>query len=321
MKRTCYQLEEDGRITPVSCQNIFTQAAQGGGAFWMEIESAGSAELSAMLTALDLHPLLIEDCIEPGYSTMIDKYETTVYIEFPVNRPQPYDHAAYLSVIGMPNLLITIRRGNLPGIDEIARGLQGRHRLYNNRPPLLLYRIFDHFINQNIMAVRHLREQVDALTRLFVEKAEEVDPEMIAALRRRVGSQSDINEDQFYCLKSLAGLQVPGVNLDEDRPYFYDLISNAEYAVRSMVRLEERLSDLHSDYQMMTHEATEKRLRILTVLSAILLPLTLITGIYGMNFDRMPLLHWRYGHALITVTMLIILGGMLLYFYRQGWLD
>lgn len=287
----------------------------------MEIESASAAELSAVLAALNLHPLIIDDCLDPGYSTMIDRYDTTVYIEFPVDRSQPYDRVSYPSIIGEPNLLVTIRRGELPRIDEIAQGLQNQFHLYANRPAALLYQILNHLINQNTAETRKLRTQVDELTQAYIENAETVEFETIATLKRQASSLGDINEDQFYCLKSLVELHLLQLNIDEDKPFFHDLVSDAEYAFRTMGRQEDRLRDLQSDFQLMTHSKTEKRLRVLTILSAVLLPLTLISSIYGMNFDQMPLLHWRYGYGFIIVIMLLILGGMLYKFFRRGWFD
>ena len=64
---------------------------------------------------------------------------------------------------------------------------------------------------------------------------------------------------------------------------------------------------------------TESRIRILTILSAICMPLTLIAGIYGMNFSRMPELKSSWGYPLTLGGMAAIAIGQLYYFYRKGW--
>jgi hypothetical protein len=61
-------------------------------------------------------------------------------------------------------------------------------------------------------------------------------------------------------------------------------------------------------------------MRFLTLFSTIMMPLTVLTGIYGMNFDHMPELHWLHGYPLVLVAMLVISGSMLLYFRHRGWL-
>ena len=317
MKRTCYQLQENKRITAVSCQDMNLKT----GAYWMEIESASNDELLAELTALELHPLIIEDCLTLGYSTMIDRYETAVYVEFPINQPQPYGRVSYLSVIFLPNLLITIRQGDLPDMDEISKLLQNQSLMYESSLRALSYHILSYFIGQELTAIRLLRDQVDELTHAFEMDATDVELESVAALKRQVGSLSDINEDRFYSLKSFTSVRSDTLEIGDKKPYLNDLISDAEYSFRMIQRLEDRLHDLHGDFQLMAHDETEKRLRILTVISAVLLPLTLISGIFGMNFDHMDFLHWRYGYSFIMGAMGFIVVLMMVYFYRHSWFD
>jgi magnesium transporter len=61
-------------------------------------------------------------------------------------------------------------------------------------------------------------------------------------------------------------------------------------------------------------------MRVLTIISTIFIPLTFIAGIYGMNFDYMPELHWSFGYPLAIGSMVATAIGMLIYFYRQGWI-
>jgi magnesium transporter len=62
-------------------------------------------------------------------------------------------------------------------------------------------------------------------------------------------------------------------------------------------------------------------MKVLTMMSTIFLPLTLITGVYGMNFDIMPELRWKYGYFFVLAMLVAVGGGMLMYFRKKGWLD
>ena len=317
MKLTCYQIQENNCITAVSRQEINTKTA----AYWIEIASATADELAAELATLNLHPLIIEDCLTPGYSTMIDRYETAVYTEFPINQAEPYGRITYLSSIITPNLLITIRQGDLPGMDALSKLLQSEDFMYGNDLRALSYHILSYFIGRELTAVRQLRDQVDVLTREFETDAASVEAETIATMKRRVSSTSDISEDRFYSLKSFLSVRSESLEIGSEKPYLHDLISDAEYTFRMIQRLEDRLRDLRGDFQLMADDETEKRLRILTVISAVLLPLTLISGVFGMNFDRMGLLHWQYGYSFTMGAMGLIVVVMLVYFARHGWFD
>ncbi len=63
-----------------------------------------------------------------------------------------------------------------------------------------------------------------------------------------------------------------------------------------------------------------QQMRVLTVITIIFMPLTVITGIYGMNFDNMPELHWHYGYFMVLGVMLCIIIGLLIFFSRRKWL-
>ena len=88
-----------------------------------------------------------------------------------------------------------------------------------------------------------------------------------------------------------------------------------------MDRLEENVKDLNQQFLLEIQDRTGNRLKILTILSAVFLPLTLIAGIYGMNFENMPELGAQYAYYLILGFMALVTVGMLGFFYKNGWFD
>jgi magnesium transporter len=101
------------------------------------------------------------------------------------------------------------------------------------------------------------------------------------------------------------------------------LFRRAAQAIRSMrERLEHfqhRLQELQQQHLMDQQELTASRMRVLTVVSVIFLPLTLIAGIYGMNFQNMPELDEHYAYYIVVSVMVLLGAGMLTLFYRRGW--
>ena len=80
-------------------------------------------------------------------------------------------------------------------------------------------------------------------------------------------------------------------------------------------------TDLRSAFQMHAQDKTNRRLGVLTVLSAIFLPMTLLAGIYGMNFEVMPELRYPFAYPVAVGSMALIASGMYLYFRKKGWFD
>jgi magnesium transporter len=93
----------------------------------------------------------------------------------------------------------------------------------------------------------------------------------------------------------------------------------AGFSERMAARLEKRVADLRQRYDAHQQEKLNHRLAVLTVVSAIFLPLTLVAGIWGMNFERMPELAHPWGYPAALVLMVGIAGGMLWLFRRRGW--
>ncbi len=89
----------------------------------------------------------------------------------------------------------------------------------------------------------------------------------------------------------------------------------------SLVQIEERLNSLHDHFDLILQEKANKRLNFLTIIQAIFVPLTLLAGIYGMNFQYMPELTFKYGYFISLGAMVIISVVFLRYFYKHGWFD
>ncbi len=288
---------------------------------WLDIEESTPADLHHLLTPLDLHPLVLEDCLNPHRSSLIDRYDRALYLEFPSSEAEEPQERPYLSIVCLPNKLVTIHRGTLTSLNSLARKLSGDMRLYDNHKEALLYHILDHFIDQNVIHIIRARNKIDHFFDTLDDHPDALEIEEIQALRRRVGRLATIAEDHLYCVTALQTVESKAFSIGRQREYFRDLVSNAEQALRFAHRLEERLKEMHETYQLSLHGRSENRLRVLTIISAVFLPLTLISSIYGMNFESMPELSRPYGYPLVLGAMLLIAGGMMAYFYRRGWFE
>ena len=83
----------------------------------------------------------------------------------------------------------------------------------------------------------------------------------------------------------------------------------------------EMTADMRDSYLSMNTAHMNKNMMVLTVITTIFIPLTFIVGVYGMNFEHMPELHWKYGYLVILILMFGLGGGMFLWFKRKGWFD
>ncbi len=321
MKLKLYELTQEKYLLSLPTEALSADWVRDRATQWLDVDEAESDELAPLLTPLDLHPLVLEDCLNPHRSSLIDRYDRTLYLEFPSSEAEEPQERPFLSILCLPSKLITIHRGSLSSLNALARKLSGDIRLYDDHKEALLYHILDHFIDQNVLHIIGARNKIDHLFDILNDDPDSLEIEDIQALKRRVGRLASIAEDHLYCVTALQTVETRAFSIGRQREYFRDLVSNAEQAIRFTNRLDERLKDLHESYQLTLHGRSEGRLRVLTIISAVFLPLTLISSIYGMNFEYMPELARPYGYPAVLGVMVVLAFGMIAYLYRRGWFE
>ena len=125
-------------------------------------------------------------------------------------------------------------------------------------------------------------------------------------------------------LDSFEAVTAPGnerLDLSDLQGTVHLLSSVAGSSERMAERLEKRIADLRQRYDSHQQEKLNHRLAVLTMVSAIFLPLTLVAGIWGMNFEQMPELSHPLGYPAALALMAGLAGGMLWFFRRKGWFD
>ncbi len=227
------------------------------------------------------------------------------------------DH--YLSVICVPGMLITIRTTPIPEFDLLLQHLDGQLQLNEGTTSAMLYAILDALTDRLVQAAGSARDEIRQLSGAMDTQANGVDIERIVAVKRIVQDISTIAEDQLYCVTALVHVDTAAFSISQQRDYLRDAVRSYETALRVLQRYEARAAELHQQYLASLQGKTEARLRVLTILSAICMPLTLIAGIYGMNFSRMPELQVSWGYHATLIAMAGIAAGQMWYFYKRGW--
>ena len=169
MKQTCYRIEKDKYPAVIPCAGLADLLAKGENDYWQEIEAATSDELAAWIQPQDLHPLMVEDILNPAHGTLIDRYSEAVYIEFPTNSDNSDVGIGYLSIILTPHLIATIRRGRIPGMQALVERFQDEIRPPVARTIAVLYYILDHFFDRNMQLSLRLRARIGSLEKAFNE--------------------------------------------------------------------------------------------------------------------------------------------------------
>lgn len=289
---------------------------------WVDVEGLGDAEtLRRVAEMFKLHPLAMEDVTDTSQRAKVEPYGEITFIVMPMPQQGRKEFATeQLSIFLGPGWVVTFQESPpgdcLGGIRDRIR--LGRGRVRTSAAGYLAYALVDAVIDGYFPVVERLGDRIDDLEREIFDRPQheqivelrEVKREL-ARLRRAIWPMRDA---------AMTMISLDTIFSPEMRLYIRDVY---DHVVRLMDIIETDRA-MASDLAEIHLSAVSARLgevnKFLTVIATIFLPLSWIAGIYGMNFEFMPELHWVFGYPLALLIMICCATGLLIYFYRKGWL-
>jgi magnesium transporter len=288
---------------------------------WIDVEAATQDELRQLLEPLDLHASVRNACLKPERSTRFISQRNALYFELPTHLGWDESEKPYLSVICLNTTIITIHRDPLHTMDDIISGLDEEVPLYAQTSSALLYYVLLEVGRCNVDAALDVRAEAERLDQISHESLEGVDPQMISELRRRINHYAAVHDDHIYCTGLLQTVESEAFDASQQSQFFHELLRLSELAGQLIDGAESRVSSLERDYELSLQKRVDNRLRFLTILSAVLMPLTLISGIYGMNFSDLPGMGVADGHLFVIGFMLATALLIGIYMFWRGWFE
>lgn len=260
-------------------------------------------EIEDICTAENLHP---EFLVSEGWRLLT----------FPIQITRGWTRG-YLVVVSRANNAITFTTARADYVEAFREQAAKKGAETASNP---LSELFEACGRADREALQTMRDAVQTLSEDVENRPGRVALNDIRRLKRAVVRCGNVCEDQVYCLASLSSPTIRDNASDNAIALQETLMALIRYIDRSFDRLDTRARELEAELQVYYQQRTEDRLRVLTVISAVFMPLTLITGIYGMNFEAMPELTVPHAYFICLGVMAAITTTMLVYFYRWGWL-
>jgi len=291
---------------------------------WVDMEKPNETDERVLLDVFHFHPLTVEDCRENRHYPKVEEFNGYIYfIVHGVTADISPDRFNTIELDGFlgPNYVITYHHDMFRSINNVKQQLRTTPIACQRGAPFLLHQILDQIVDYYSPVLDDFDDRIDKLEDdIFTLRRpnNEILSEImdlkrsVLRLRRISGKQMDILHRMSRGEFSL----IP----EEMRPFYRDVY---DHLVR-VVDLAENYRDLISGsleaYLSVVSNRLNEIMKVLTIFSAVMLPLTFIAGVYGMNFDNMPELHSRYGYYAVWILMSIVAVGMLLFFKRRGWI-
>jgi len=310
----------DGHPAASDWENFLAQRHDTERLFRVDISVNDPASLKSLIGAIHQNPLVLERCLDADAVSGVHVYDDMLALQLPVAEDWEASLHHKLTILCLSNALITIHTAaqakySATTPDELAA--------FTSRPldlEGLLFSLLDSIVDRASDLTLRARLTVDQLeTDIPQMITDEQVGRRILFLKRAAAQFEMAMEAKHRTLMALLSLDTGLIDLHAIREPMHDVVAHVEHSLRYIERIEDHLGELDRHFLLLLQNKTNNRLRILTIISAIFMPLTLIAGIYGMNFRLMPELSWHYGYWVILLAMLSIALGLIWYFYRKGW--
>jgi magnesium transporter len=289
---------------------------------WLDIESPDAGDYKLLEETFKAHPLSIEDIQQQNQRPKIDEYPEYNFVVI-FQADWQGDDVSFLEhhlFVG-PNYLITVHQEPAPALAELQDRIEKSPALTKGQPAFLTYLVVDALVDATFPVLERVDETVDRMEDEIIEKAapDSLDriyhlKHSVTELRRYLGAQRDVFQR----------LITHGIHLQQQDMtlYYRDVYDHIVRQYETVDSLRDLLSSAMDVYLSTVSNRLNQTTKALTVIASLFLPLSFLTGFYGMNFTYLTQVleipYWTFWAGLGTMLISIII--QLILFRRRGWI-
>jgi len=294
---------------------------------WVNIEKPTERETEYLAQNYPFHPLDLDDCLSRIQRPKIDEYKDYLFLvlHFPVfSKESLVTTSTQVSVFIGKNYLITLHKGELKPLVKLFRECQldeeSRQEHLSQGSGYLLYRIIDRLVDYCLPILNKIGNNIeDTEDNIFSSSGVLKAIEDLSILRRDVISF----RRTIWPMRAVIGSLEPKVRRFTDMDmvvYFGDMVDHVDKIWDGLDEYKEIIEGLNATYDSLATHRTNEVIRMLTIIATILLPITVVASIFGMNIPLGPFTASPYSALCVSLICLAIISGMLYFFRRQRWI-
>ena len=272
---------------------------------------------------LDLHPLTLEDILNTDQRPKIEEYQKYFYFVLKMikyNEITSEIEIEQVSLILGLNYVITFQEQVGDVFDQVRKRLRNKKgRIIKLASDYLAYSIMDAIIDNYFNVLEQLGEELEELEgTVFVNPSTDTIQKIHSFKREMI-----ILRKSIWPLREVISQMIREDNQfikDQTKIYLRDIYDHTIQIIDTVETYRDLLSGMVDIYLSSKSNQMNEVMKVLTIIATLFIPLTFITGLYGMNFIDMPELHSHYGYFFVWVLMIIVTGGLLYFFKRKDWL-
>lgn len=292
---------------------------------WIGLHEPEPGEFKAVQEELHLHELAVEDALHSHQRPKLEIYDEDLFVVLKTARYDDILETVEFSELQLfvgPNYVVTVRHGQASALAEVRTTIEKDLTRIRSGPMAVLHAVIDRVVDDYVPVIGGLDTDMAEIEDAVFDtnRPRGFDPsQRIYQLKREVLDFLRNTEPLLDPLSSLASGQIPGAH-PELHSYFRDVEDHLTRVVTSIHHARELLSDaLDANLAQVTTRQNDD-MRTISAWVAIGGIPTVIGAIYGMNFEDMPELGWRYGYPIALVVMAVLCFALYRRFKRVGWL-
>jgi magnesium transporter len=326
----CAVYRQGRRLTDVADVRTAAETVRAGGGFvWIGLHEPDAAEIAELAELFQLHHLPVEDAVKAHQRPKLERYDDQLFAVLKTVRYCPHDELTsgteviqtgeVLVFLG-ERFIITVRHGAHGGLAALRARLEQEERLLSHGPSAVLHAVADLVVDQYLHVAEEVQEDVDEVeASVFGPRRHRRDVERIYLLKREMVELKRSITPLEGPMRLLAEREIPLVDA-RVRHYFRDVEDHLSRVREQIESYDELLTSILQASLAQLSVAENEDMRKITAYAALIAVPTAIAGIYGMNFEHMPELGWRFGYPLALAVMAAVCLLLWRGFKRNGWL-
>ncbi len=322
MAITIHVFDEHGHQLHEGPVDIPALVAQPNATLWIDTDESSATVAEMMQGALKMHPLVVEDVFSNSMHPKIEEYPEYLYLVMhgvrrDAESPDNLGTVELDLVIG-PNWIFTHHDLPMRSIESLTVELKRNPRALQRGPAYVAHGLLDRLTEHYLPVVDKFEEEIDAIEHEVIENPTPVLLQKIFTMKRSLQSLRRISVHQRDTLQRLSRGEFELIP-EKALPFFRDVFDHFVRIADLADSYRELVSASLDIYMSVIANRTNEVMKTLALISTIMMPLTFVAGVYGMNFEVMPELKWAYGYPMTLGLMALIAALFTVHFYRKKW--
>jgi len=291
---------------------------------WINVDGLHNIDLMRSLgDQFELHNLLLEDILNTNHRPAAEEYDDHIFLTLKmlgVSKSGKSIVSEQVSFVLGSDWLLSFQEKEGDLFDSVRNRLkEAKGNIRKNGADYLLYALVDTIVDNYFFVSEYFSEKIEAVEEVVLTGADHTTVHEIQRLKKLL---IDFRKSISPLREAVSALQRDNSVLisQNTRRYLRDVYEHLIQVSDSIESHRDLLASIMELYLSGESNKMNKTMQVLTIIATIFIPMTFVAGIYGMNFDHMPELHWEYGYHAAWGVMLVILVIMVIFFRRKRWL-